>query len=188
MLPMSKQTPLLLRSPLSVPIGSNDAFDRGHKTASLDQAGREAERHRSVSRSIARAKAAKGPPPTMSVSGSKVPGGRNSRVVPTASPTASPSRHPRNRSCTAGTSATPLTFAGYPVVISIHLSARAIPNKEGRLFTGSHVRAMGTPVAVKFWRLHLGRAHQGRCGDARAQEILIQSWVNKHPQHADQDK
>src|SRR3990172_8784175 len=41
---------------------------------------------------------AEGPPPTMSSMGSKEPGGLNSRVVPSASPTARPSRHPRYRS------------------------------------------------------------------------------------------
>src|SRR5574341_1145404 len=40
----------------------------------------------------------KGPPPTMSSMGSKEPGGLNSKVVPSASPTARPSRHPRYRS------------------------------------------------------------------------------------------
>src|SRR5574341_963855 len=40
----------------------------------------------------------KGPPPTMSSMGSKESGGLNSRVVPSASPTARPSRHPRYRS------------------------------------------------------------------------------------------
>ena len=37
----------------------------------------------------------KGPPPVMSVMGSKVPDGLNSRVVPRVSPTASPRRQPR---------------------------------------------------------------------------------------------
>jgi len=36
-----------------------------------------------------------GPPPIMSVSGANVPGGLNSKVVPKASPAASPSRAPR---------------------------------------------------------------------------------------------
>jgi hypothetical protein len=36
-----------------------------------------------------------GPSPTMSVSGSNEPGARNSTVVPTASPAASPSKAPR---------------------------------------------------------------------------------------------
>src|SRR5258706_584637 len=40
----------------------------------------------------------KGPPPTMSVIGVKHPGASNSKVVPKASPTANPSKHPRNRS------------------------------------------------------------------------------------------
>src|SRR2546427_2354947 len=40
----------------------------------------------------------KGPPPTMSVSGAKLPRGWNSSVVPTASPQARPSRAPRYRS------------------------------------------------------------------------------------------
>ena len=39
----------------------------------------------------------KGPPPTMSVIGSKVPAHLNSFVVPTASPTAKPMRAPRAR-------------------------------------------------------------------------------------------
>ena len=39
----------------------------------------------------------KGPPPTMSVIGSKVPAHLNSFVVPTASPTARPMRAPRAR-------------------------------------------------------------------------------------------
>src|SRR3990172_7347062 len=42
----------------------------------------------------------KGPPPTLSAVGSKDPGGWNSRVVPRASPTANPRRHPRYRSTT----------------------------------------------------------------------------------------
>ena len=39
-----------------------------------------------------------GPPPIMSSIGLNVPGDRNSRVVPRASPAAKPSRQPRNRS------------------------------------------------------------------------------------------
>lgn len=43
---------------------------------------------------------AKGPPPTMSLTGANVPRGRNSTVVPTASPHASPNKQPKNRSST----------------------------------------------------------------------------------------
>src|SRR5687768_9106652 len=39
----------------------------------------------------------KGPPPVMSVTRGKVPGGRNSTVVPSASPAARPRRAPRKR-------------------------------------------------------------------------------------------
>jgi len=39
-----------------------------------------------------------GPPPTMSVTGAKLPRGENSTVVPTASPHARPGRQPRWRS------------------------------------------------------------------------------------------
>ena len=44
-----------------------------------------------------------GPPPTMSVIGSNVPGARNSTVVPTASPQARPTSAPRARSRSATT-------------------------------------------------------------------------------------
>jgi CYTH domain-containing protein/CHAD domain-containing protein len=53
-----------------------------------------------------------GPPPTMSVTGSNVPGARNSTVVPTASPAARPSRAPIARSCAVWSSARPVEGKG----------------------------------------------------------------------------
>ena len=40
-----------------------------------------------------------GPPPIMSITGSNDPGPLNSTVVPKASPTANPSKHPRSLLC-----------------------------------------------------------------------------------------
>jgi hypothetical protein len=66
----------------------------GIEPPALDQALREAESHRRVVGPLPGVEA-KRPSPDMSVIGSNVPGGRNSSVVPSASPTARPSMAPR---------------------------------------------------------------------------------------------
>ena len=59
----------------------------------------------------------------MSVIGSKVPGRSNSRVVPTASPVAKPSKHPRKRS--------DLLHISYSVDSAIAASVALSPLKLG---------------------------------------------------------
>jgi hypothetical protein len=86
----------------------------------------------------------KGPPPVMSVRGAKLPRGRNSTVVPTASPQARPSRHPRKRS---------LRLAGVDAFLVII--------RRRRVYAGLHSRS-------RWQRLGAERdAHEQRHGHVR---------------------
>ena len=92
----------------------------------------ESARHNAIDVSSVHAPAgnANGPPPTMSVTGANVPGGENSTVVPTASPTARPSSIPRARS-----------------MIEILLEARRLVERPGNDFLWSGWEGVTDAVA-----------------------------------------
>jgi hypothetical protein len=83
--------------PLAPPVHEAAHLVGGVEALAFDQAFAQAQGHGSVVDPLAGLESER-PPSTMSAMGSKVPGGLNSNVVPRASPTARPSRHPRNRS------------------------------------------------------------------------------------------
>src|ERR1035438_7231743 len=96
-LPMAKQSPVLDMYPARHHLTYRCIWSRASKPR---HSIRLAARHSAIEVSSVHCPAFRlnGPPPTISVSGLKLPGGLNSSVVPTASPMAKPNRHPRKRS------------------------------------------------------------------------------------------
>ena len=96
---VSKQRPLLARCPSCHQRTYRCIWSRASKPLQLAKL---SARHSAIEVSSVHSPAAKskGPPPTMSVTGSKVPGSSNSTVVPTASPTAKPTKQPQYRDWT----------------------------------------------------------------------------------------
>ncbi len=95
--PISKHSPVLLRYPKSRQLQYRFIWSRRSKPC---RSTRLVARHKAIEVSSVQSpgRRSNGPPPTMSSIGSNESRERNSRVVPTASPEASPTKQPRNRS------------------------------------------------------------------------------------------
>jgi hypothetical protein len=59
------------------------------------------------------------------------------------------------RHCLAGSPFTPLPLAGFSVMVSVHLDARAVLEEKTCLSAGCHLGAVGSAIATVFWALRL---------------------------------